>query len=70
MGENLKERRRPNSGTIRVTWMKCPNGDCKSHGWNQWDVDYGDDMFKCGACNEDLARPIFLSLPIVKKLLP
>lgn len=49
----------PRGGHIRVTWGKCPNRTCPSREFEYWDVDYEEDVFKCGTCERTLRKPTF-----------
>lgn len=55
-----KKKDRPRSGTMRITWAKCPNLSCSSREWAVWSVDFVEDAFECGTCQRKLLRPIFL----------
>lgn len=57
MGSEDNEPR--NSGRIKVTWADCPNKECPSRGWKEWDVVYAGGDFKCGTCEQRLRKPIF-----------
>ena len=54
------------TGTIHVTWERCPNKKCASRSWPIWDVDFNEEDFKCGTCELPLSRPVF-ECPVTAK---
>ncbi len=54
------------SGTIRCTWLQCPNAKCESQKWDHWDIDFEADRFNCGTCQQPLGKPLF-TCPLANK---
>lgn len=55
------------SGSIKVTWAKCPRKTCPSHNFPKWDVDFQNGDFWCGTCEVALHKPIFDCPVLIKR---
>lgn len=69
MSGGRREKDRPRSGSIRVTWAQCPNAECASRDWAVWNVDFHESVFTCGTCDHRLMPAIFVSQESFKRLM-